>query len=239
MGFRDRFYTPTTAKALLSWRILVGVGVGAALTVAGLPIAVAVAAGVGVYGATVALAMPKAAKRPRIDPFVLSEPWRQLIQQAQGASRKLRSTVADADDGPLRSTMQSIVEQLEHGLDEAWEIAKRGDEIDDAVRRLDPTALRSKRDTLRRRADESPSPDAEAAVESVERQLGTAERLKQLSADTAAALQRTQTQLDELVARAAEVRIGEVDTEVYRREVDDLVIRLEALHQAVEETRTA
>jgi hypothetical protein len=213
--------------------------VGAALAVAGLPVAVAAVAGVGVYAAAVAQAMPKAAKRPTIDPFVLSEPWRQLIQQAQGAGRKLRSTVTDADDGPLRSTMESIVEQLEHGLDEAWEIAKRGDEIDDAVRRLDPTALRSKRDTLRRRADETPSPDADAAIASVERQLDTANRLKQQSADTAAALQRSQAQLDELVARAAEVHLGAVDTEVYRQEVDDLVIRLEALHQAVEETRTA
>ncbi|MFW2335938.1 hypothetical protein [Ilumatobacter sp.] len=239
MGFRDRFYTPTTAKALLSWRILVGVGVGAALAVAGLPIALAAAAGVGVYAATVVRAMPRGARRPAIDPFVLSEPWRQLIQGAQGSARKLRSTVSSTDDGPLRSTMEGIVDQLEHGLDEAWEIAKRGDEIDDAVRRLDPTALRSKLDTLRGRAEASPSPDADAAVASIERQLATAERLKLQSADTAAALQRTQTQLDELVARASEVRIGAVDTEVYRQEVDDLVIRLEALHQAVEETRSA
>ena len=26
MGFRDRFYTPQTAKAILSWRIAVGIG---------------------------------------------------------------------------------------------------------------------------------------------------------------------------------------------------------------------
>ena len=123
MGFRDRFYTPTTAKALLSWRILVGVGLGAALTVAGLPIAVAAAAGIGVYAATVARAMPKGRSRHAIDPFVLSEPWRRLMQQAQGAGRKLRATVAGADDGPLRETMMDIVDQLDHGLDEAWEIA--------------------------------------------------------------------------------------------------------------------
>ena len=48
-----------------------------------------------------------------------------------------------------------------------------------------------------------------------------------------------ETRLDELVARASEVRIGTVDTANYQRDVDDLVIQLEALHQAVEETRTA
>ena len=32
---------------------------------------------------------------------------------------------------------------------------------------------------------------------------------------------------------------GAVDTAAYQRDVDELVIKLEALHQAVEETRTA
>ena len=241
MAFRDRFFTPTTAKALLSWRILLGVGVGGALAVAGLPVAAAAGVGLGVYALSVQQAMPRGTARPRIDPFVLSEPWRQLMQQAQGSSRKLRSTVAETDPGPLRSTMESIVDQLEHGLGEAWEIAKRGDEIDDAVRRLDPTALRSKLETLRADRDTvgAESAASDQAIASVERQLATAERLKQQSAETVAALRLTQTQLDELVARASEVRIGSVDTDAYRRQVDDLVIRLEALHQAVEETRTA
>jgi len=239
MGFRDRFYTPTTAKALLSWRILIGVGVGAALAVAGLPIAVASAVGVGAYAISIAQAMPPGRSRPTIDPFVLSEPWRQIMQQAQGAERRLRATVAAADDGPLRTTMQGIAEQLEYALDEAWEIARRGDAIDDAVRRLDPTSLRSKLGTLRAGGETSPSPEADAAIASVERQLATADRLKEQSAATAASLRLTQAQLDELVARASEVGIGTVDTDRYRRDVDELVIRLEALHQAVEETRTA
>lgn len=239
MGIRDRFYTPTTARALLSWRILVGVGVGAALAVAGLPLAAAAAVGAGVYTVAVAAAMPRGARAIQIDPFVLSEPWRQLMQQAQGAGRKLRSTVADIDDGPLKQTLQAIAEQLERGLGEAWAIAKRGDAIDDAVRHLDPTALRSKLDTLRARATASPSDEADAAIASVERQIASAERLKQQSAETATSLRLTQTQLDELVARASEVRIGTVDTASYQRDVDELVIKLEALHQAVEETRTA
>ena len=73
-------------------------------------------------------------------------------------------------------------------------------------------------------------------VESVERQLASADRLKQQSEQTAASLRLTQTRLDELVARAAEVRVGTFDTDTYARDVDDLVIQLEALHQAVAET---
>lgn len=239
MGLRDRFYTPQTAKAILSWRLLLGLGVGVVAGVAGLPIAAAIGIGLGAYAASVATAMPKGPERANIDPFTLSEPWRQLMQNAQSAGRKLRSTVDGADRGPLRDTLQGIAAQLEHGLDEAWEVAKRGDEIDDAVRRLDPTALRSKLATLQQRADDNPSPEASAAIESTERQLATADRLKAQSEETATSLRLTQTQLDELVARASEVRIGAVDTDTYRRDVDELVIKLEALHQAVEETRTA
>lgn len=239
MGLRDRFYTPQTAKAILSWRLLLGLGVGAAVGVAGLPIAAAIGVGLGAYAASVAVAMPKGPERANIDPFMLSEPWRQLMQNAQSAGRKLRSTVDGAERGPLKDTLEGIAAQLEHGLDEAWEVAKRGDEIDDAVRRLDPTALRSKLSTLQQRAEANPSPEATAAIESTERQLATADRLKAQSEETATSLRLTQTRLDELVARASEVRIGAVDTETYRRDVDELVIKLEALHQAVEETRTA
>lgn len=149
MGLRDRFYTPQTAKALLSWRILLGIGVGVAMAVAGLPIGVAIGVGAALYAASVGAAMPKGAEPAAIDPFVLSEPWRQLMQQAQNAGRKLRSTVSSAEQGPLRKTLESIAAQLEHGLGEAWEVARRGDEIDNVVRQLDPTSLRSKLSTPR------------------------------------------------------------------------------------------
>ncbi len=223
----------------MSWRILIGVGVGVAMGVAGLPIGVAIAVGAAVYAGTVLQAMPQAPSRPTIDPFVLSEPWRQLMQQAQSSGRKLRQTVDGVSAGPLKQQMLGIADQLDRGLDEAWAVAQRGDEIDDMVRTLDPTRLRSKLTTLEAQATASPSPDTDAAIASVRSQLETAERLKQQSAETSATLQRTQTRLDELVARATEVRAGVADTDTYARDVDDLVIQLEALHQAVEETRTA
>ncbi|MDJ0771577.1 MAG: hypothetical protein QNJ12_22515 [Ilumatobacter sp.] len=237
MGLRDRFYTPRTARAILSWRILVALGVG--VTVGFVNVGVGIGVGVAVYAALVGAAMPKGPESPNIDPFMLSEPWRQIMKEAQGSGRKLRATVEGVGDGPLKQTMTGIAGELERGLAEAWEIARRGDEIDDAVRRLDPTALRSKLATLQQRADAEPSPEADAAVTSVERQLASADRLKEQSAEAAASLRLSQTQLDELVARASEVGVGTVDADTYARDVDDLVVKLEALHQAVEETRTA
>lgn len=239
MPLRDRFFTPRTAKAILSWRILLGVGVAVvlALTPIGLPAAIGI--GVLVYAGSVGAAMPRGSKPPRIDPFTLSEPWRQMVQGAQRAGKRLHDTVSGTSAGPLRERLDDIVGKLDRALAESWEIARRGDEIDDAVGRLDPTALRSKLTTLRARAAAATSDDLAAAIASVEGQLASADRLKELSAQTADRLRLTQTRLDELVARAAEVSIGASDTDAYATDVDDLVVEIEAMRLAVEETRTA
>ena len=70
----------------------------------------------------------------------------------------------------------------------------------------------------------------------MESQLASAERLKALSASTADRLRLTQARLDELVARAAEVSVGRTDGATYEHDVDNLVIELEGLRQAVAET---
>ena len=239
MGLRDRFFTPRTARAIMSWRILLGVGGGLAAGFAGLPIGVAIVLGIALYAGSVAAAMPEGPRRPAIDPFTLGEPWRHLVQRSQAAGRKLHDTVDRTDAGPLRDALRSIAQQLDRGIDEGWEIARRGDAIDDAVRRLDPTRLRARLAAAEQRAATAPGPDADAEVASIARQLETADRLREQSDATAASLRLTQTRLDELVARASEVQIGAVPTDRYRHEVDELVVRLEALHQAVQEIRTA
>lgn len=235
MGLRDRFLTPATARAMLSWRLLLGIGAGAVLALAGSPVGVAVGVGIVLYAASVAAAASRPPARTPIDPFTLGEPWRQLVRRAQAADRELRDTVRRTSDGPLRDTLSDIADRVTSGVDEAWAVARRGDEIDDAVRRLDPTGLRSRLAAAERRSAAGSDDDAVAVVGSLRRQLDVANRLRQQSDEAASTLRLTQTQLDELVARASEVQVGAVDTETYRRDVDDLVIRLEALRQAVEE----
>lgn len=243
MGFRDRFYTARTARAILSWRLAVGAAVGVALGVAGLGVAVAIGAGVGVYVALVAGAMPGSPEPPRLDPFTVGEPWRQFVQGAQRAAIRVHDTVDATPPGPLRDRLVDIVARLDHGLAEAYGIARRGHELDTAVRRLDPTGLRSKLATLEAQRDSAPiDPDRLVddqladAIASVRSQLETVDRLEARSADTARRLRLTQTRLDELGARAAEVSLGAGDTDSYEHDVDDLVIELEGLRQAVEET---
>lgn len=239
MGFRDRFYTPTTAKAILSGRILIGIGLGAALIVAGLNPVVSVVAGAAAYVGLVGAAMPKSDKRPSIDPFTLQEPWRRFVQQAQQSASRLHETIDVARDGPLKERMQAIGSKVDHGLDETWRIARRGHEIDAAVHRLDPTSLRSRLETLRDRAGVAPSDEIQSAIESLESQLASTVRLKEQSEKTANTLRLSQSRMDELAVRATEVSIGAGDTDAYEHDVEDLVIELEGLRQAVEETRTA
>jgi len=229
---RDRFYTPKTAKAILSWRILLGIGVAAGGILLGLNPALAIAFGVVAYTLSVGAAMPRDQRR-RVDPFTVQQPWRQFVQGAQQAAMKLQQTIDAATDGPVKDRMRSVREKLEHGMDETWQIARRGHEIDQAIHRLDPTALRSKLSTLQA------TNDADAAIASIEAQLESVDRLKDQSTRAENRLRLAQTRLDELVARAAEVSIGAGDTDQYEHDVEDLVIELEGLRLAVEETRTA
>ena len=229
VAFRDRFFTARTAKALLSWRILVGIAVGVGVSlVLGYPEAILF--GLVAYGLLVYRAMPKGGP-PAPDPFTLSEPWRQFMQDARRSRDGLRDTVRAMTPGPLQSRVASIADRLDGAIEQTWTIARRGDDIDAAVNRIDPTRLRSRLETLRTQ----PGAGSGEAIASVESQLQSADRLKALSADTADKLRLSQARLDELVARAAEVSIGAVDTDTYAHDVDDLVLELEGLRQAVAE----
>ena len=232
-SFRDRFWTPTTARAVLSWRILLGVAAGVIAGIAGVPVVGAIAIGVAVYVGAVLLAVPRKQPKVAVDPFSVGEPWRQFAQAGQRSSRRLTETVRSIAPGPLRDRLQDIADRLDEGLREGWEVAKRGDQIDHAVRTLDPPRLRSRLDTLRKQAAAGSTENLAAAIESTEGQLASAERMKQRSAETADQLRLTQSRLDELVARAAEVSIGASDTDRFAHDVDDLVLELEGLHQAV------
>ena len=103
------------------------------------------------------------------------------------------------------------------------------------ARHLDPTALRSRLTTLQGRRADAPSEDLDAAIASVEQQLAGIDRLKALSASTADRMRLTVSRLDELCVRATEVSIGAGDTDRFAHDVDDLVLELEGLHQAVQE----
>lgn len=236
MTLRDRFYTPTTAKALLSWRLAVGAAVAVAVVFTPLHWALALLAGLVVYVVLVWRAMPRPERKPQIDPFTVGEPWRQFLIGGQRVRREVHETIGRSAEGPMKDRLQLITAKLDDGLEQAWQIARRGDEIDKAVRRLDPTGLRSKLETLQRQAEARPNSDLDSAVASVRSQLEAADRLKARSAEVADRLRLVRTHLDELIARATEVSVDAAATERFDHGVDDVIIEIESLRLALEET---
>jgi hypothetical protein len=177
-------------------------------------------------GAAFALRRRRPGPRPiAIDSFTLSEPWRRYVSAAQAAQRRYADIVAATSAGPLRSNMESITRQVQRGVEECWLIAKRGDELDVALNRLDRPSLQARLDT---------STD-EATRTSLQAQLDSAARIRATRDDTDQQLRLLNTRLGELLAQAAEVSVGSDTTSDLGSAVDDVVTQLESLRLAVED----
>ena len=71
------------------------------------------------------------------------------MQSAQRSRNALHDTLRGATEGPLKDRLTDVADRLDDAIEESWTIAKRGDEIDAAIRRIDPVRLRSQLETLR------------------------------------------------------------------------------------------
>jgi hypothetical protein len=160
-----------------------------------------------------------------IDSFTLSEPWRRYVSAAQSSQRRYKEIVAATPAGPLRSNMESITRQVQRGVEECWMIAKRGDELDVALNRLDRPALQARLDIA----------DDDVTRASLQAQLDSAQRIRTTRDDTDRQLRLLNTRLGELLAQAAEVSVGSDTTSDLGSAVDDVVTQLESLRLAVED----
>jgi hypothetical protein len=164
----------------------------------------------------------------RIDPFTLGEPWRRHVAAAQSAQRRFTTIVASLSDGPLRTRMAGIGRQVDRGVAECFAIARHGDRLDDTIRNLDGPALRA-------RLDRATDP---ATRSSLENQLASLERIRSARTQTDQRLHALQNRLGELVGQAAEVSLGADRTPELGSAVDDVVVQLQALLEAVDEVNT-
>jgi hypothetical protein len=183
-----------------------------------------------VVAAVAAVAFVVRRRRPAqrsisIDSFTLSEPWRRYVSAAQAAQRRYTEIVAATAAGPLRSNMESITRQVQRGVEECWLIAKRGDELDVALNRLDRPSLQARLEI---------STD-DATRMSLQAQLDSAERIRATRDDTDQKLRLLNTRLGELLAQAAEVSVGSDTTSDLGSAVDDVVTQLQSLRLAVED----
>ena len=116
MSLRDRFYTPRTAKAILSpWRIALGVVVAVGLALLGVNLVLAILAGLFVYVVSVLVSMPAGPSTPLIDPFAVGEPWRHHVQGAIKARRRFDEALRSAS-GAQRQRLSEIGEQTGRNL---------------------------------------------------------------------------------------------------------------------------
>ena len=196
-----------------------------------LGLAVAVGAVVAILRARRAAVSPSASSdRPRlskgrIDAFAVGEPWRQHIAAAQSAQRRFAGIVSTLDEGPLRTRMAEIGRQVERSVDECWQIAKRGDQLDDTIRQLDGASLQSSFD---RSTDEGQRASLRSQLDSVDRVRSARDQADER-------LRGLRIRLGELVSQAAEVSTGVDHTAELGTAVDDVVTQLQALNQAVDE----
>ncbi|MEQ1703582.1 MAG: hypothetical protein ABMA25_26030, partial [Ilumatobacteraceae bacterium] len=91
--------------------------------------------------AVVALRRRSAGRAPAIDPFTLSEPWRRHIAAAQSSQRRYVATARSTPEGPLRSRLGEIEMQVQQAVQECFDIARRGDELDDTLARFNTASL--------------------------------------------------------------------------------------------------
>lgn len=167
--------------------------------------------------------LPRAARPKAIDPFTLGERWRRHVTTAQSAQRRYGEIAAATPDGPLRDRLRAIGAQVQQAVEECFAIARRGDDLDDALRRFDTASLQQQ---LTRATDD----DSRASVQS---QLDAAARIRATRDDTDARLRLLTTRMGELVAQAAEVSVGTDTTDELGTGVGDVVTQLEALRLAL------
>ena len=199
------------------------------------------ALGAVAFAGRVAAAIPRAPQEERIDPFTLSEPWRHYVQDAVHAHRRFKDAVHGARQGPLRERLQEIDDRVETGVREVWRIARRGHDLVDARRRVDPDSIRREIAATQSNASQpwAAGSALERTMESLKAQLATVERLERVIADADSRLRLLNARLDEAAARTIELSVQAHDVSDLGglgRDVDDMVDEMEALRQAIEET---
>ncbi|HUR76573.1 MAG TPA: hypothetical protein VMZ22_01400 [Acidimicrobiales bacterium] len=161
-------------------------------------------------GALVATARARARRRgprpERIDAFTLTDPWRSFVQDAQSAAARFDRIAESVDEGPLRDRLGNIDERVRDGVTACWRIAQSGHRLHKMV------------------------------LEVADSNSDSLTRMRSREAETRDKLAVLTKNLDEAVARAAELATGQyAGLESVATDVDGVVSELEALRQALAE----
>ena len=83
-----------------------------------------------------------------IDPFAVSEPWRQYVRQALAARQRFDQAISGWPDGPLHDRLVLLQPRLDRATEEVWSVAQRGAALDGTVRGVPTGAARTSTEQL-------------------------------------------------------------------------------------------
>jgi hypothetical protein len=216
--------------------ISTGLGAVGGLAISAEPVGAVLGALVGV-GTGVVVERRRARPRPaRIDPFTLGEPWRRAVQDALKARSRFQEAIGRAPAGPVRDRLAAIGDRLAESVDACWRIARHGQAMADARRRINVRELEAEAVSLR---DDDDNDHHAPTADALEAQLATARRLDRVVDDTRSHLRLLNARLDEAVARSLELsarsdRAAALDP--VAADVEDVADELESLRLALDET---
>ena len=181
-------------------------------------------------------------ERDRIDPFTLSEPWRQYVQGAQESQRRFDATVQATSSGAVRDQLESLRSTVADAVLECWKTSKRGAQLAKAFDQLDNRQTTAELSDAQFRVEANHDPSrAQALQETVtalQTQVAAAERLRAGAIGAQDRLRSLDAQLDEIVARTVELSataddVGAVDA--IGADLDRVRMGMEAVRQGLEE----
>lgn len=242
LSFRDRFFTPPVARAMMSPSGILLAGAGASVAIlAGLGPIGALALAAVAWAGRVGYAIPRKAGDDRIDPFTLNEPWRRFVQSALQSQARFDQAVHQAERGPLRDRLGEIGDRVHDAVREAWRVARQGQVLADAGTQIDTAGVQRQLAEVRANASApwAAGSSLEQTAKALEAQLASAQRLATVTREAQDRLRLLNARMDEMVARAIELSVDASqpdDLGGLGSDVDSLVDEMEALRLAMDET---
>ena len=189
--------------------LLLGAGVAVGLAL-GLPVLAAIGLGLLAWVVRVGFTAFERPATPRVKVSPAANRGAASSLDAQAAKDRFDRAVRRWTTGRSVTTSASSASASTDGVDEGRQIARRGQEIDEALASIDVAACRQELDELRRSGETGIAADRTA--EALRAQLASAARMEAVVREAPRPLRLLDARLDELVARAVEVSVSAGDT---------------------------
>ncbi|MPZ88533.1 MAG: hypothetical protein GEU81_10755 [Nitriliruptorales bacterium] len=178
-------------------------------------------------------------KVAKIDPSALGGLWSRLLRSALAAREQFAAATRRAPAGAIREQLDDLTAEVDRALLHAWELARRGAELEGAGNQIEAANRAARRSALRWGRGWRPAPEDDRVVEAQQARDEAARRLIRAIDEERAQLQVLVARLGEAACSAAELAAtGQSRAISATSEADlggELVDRLTALRGALVE----